>query len=57
MSSSSNISTAEIKNYLDELRDSGATNMFGAGAYLEAAFGMSKNEARKALVEWMNNFE
>lgn len=52
-----NISTAEIKNYLDELRDSGATNMFGAGAYLEAAFGMSKNEARKALVEWMENFE
>jgi len=29
---------SEYFNYLDELRDSGETNMFGAGAYLEAEF-------------------
>ena len=51
-----NISTAEIKNYLDELRDSGVTNMFGAAPYLVAAFDMSKTEARTALVEWMENY-
>jgi hypothetical protein len=56
MSSSSNISTAEVKNYLDELRDSGVTNMFGAAPYLVEDFNMSKAEARKALSEWMENF-
>lgn len=43
--------------YLDELRDSGATNMFGAGAYLQDEFDLSRNEAREILLYWMNTYE
>ena len=43
--------------FLDALRESGATNMFGAGSYLEAEFGLDKREARKILMAWMENFE
>lgn len=48
--------TDEHLEYLDRLRDSGATNMFGAGSYIEAAFGLDKREARAALVYWMSTF-
>jgi hypothetical protein len=41
---------------LNDLRESGKTNMFGAAPYLSEAFGLSKSEARKILVEWMQNF-
>jgi len=46
-------SQEDIIEYLDELRDSGATNMFGAGAYIEANFGMSRADAKAALLWWM----
>lgn len=39
--------------FLNLLRESGATNMFGAAPYLEGAFGISRAEARKTLSEWM----
>ena len=42
--------------YLDELRISGVTNMYGAGAYLEKDFGLSKREARTILTKWMETF-
>tara|TARA_R110000787_G_scaffold70091_1_gene155815 strand:- start:13333 stop:13518 length:186 start_codon:yes stop_codon:yes gene_type:complete len=41
--------------YLDNLRESGVTNMFGAGVYLENEFGLEKKEARKVLANWMTN--
>ena len=43
--------------YLDGLRASGVTNMFGAGPYLVREFGMSKEGARDTLSEWMETFE
>jgi len=43
-------------NFLDDLRETGATNMFGAPAYLEA-LGLSKQEARQAVAHWMETFE
>jgi hypothetical protein len=43
--------------YLDSLRESGETNMYGAGAYLQKEFGISKYEARAVLGEWMNNYD
>lgn len=43
----------EYFEYLEELRKSGETNMFGAGAYLEQEFGLSRREARNILMEWM----
>ena len=41
--------------YLDNLKESGVTNMFGAGVYLENEFGLEKKEARKVLANWMTN--
>lgn len=43
-------------DFLVALRDSGATNMFGATPYLQDAFDLSKGEARKILSEWMKSF-
>ena len=42
--------------FLNNLRDSGVTNMFGAGPYLEAEFGLDKREARGILMNWMQSF-
>ena len=42
--------------YLELLRDSGVTNMFGAAPYLESAFDLSKSEAREVLSSWMESF-
>lgn len=42
--------------YLEELRRSGVTNMYGAGPYLEAAFGLDKREAKDILIDWMQNY-
>jgi hypothetical protein len=39
--------------YLNRLRESGDTNMFGAAPYLEMEFGFDRREARKVLMEWM----
>ena len=46
----------EYLEYLDALRESGVTNMFGAGSYLAAEFGLSRKEAKDVLVHWMNTF-
>ena len=42
--------------YLDKLRESGITNMFGAGIYLENAFNIDKSTAREILTYWMETF-
>ena len=42
--------------YLDDLRESGQVNMFGSGAYLQSAFGLSRYEARDVVLEWMKTF-
>jgi hypothetical protein len=46
----------EIKEFLDELRESGTTNMCGAAIDLRGEFGMSKQESRTALKVWMEEF-
>ena len=46
--------------FLDDLRESGITNMFGATPYLVDHFGeeiMSKRQARDVLHYWMRTFE
>ena len=43
----------EYFDFLDELRLSGETNMFGAAPYLQAEFGIDKKEAREILQNWM----
>ena len=44
-------------SYLNVLRDSGVTNMFGASPYLQNEFGLSRSEAKKVLAAWMNSFK
>ena len=44
-------------DYLDELRESGKINMFGAGPYLERQFSIDKYVAKEVLVSWMNGFK
>jgi hypothetical protein len=43
--------------YLERLRESGITNMFGAAPYLANAFNIPKDEARKILSAWMQSYE
>jgi hypothetical protein len=42
--------------YLDFLRKSGVTNMFGAAPYLEDRFDLSRQQAKSILIEWMKHF-
>ena len=42
--------------FLEKLRRSGVTNMYGAGPYLQNAFGMSRNDARVVLADWMRSY-
>lgn len=46
----------EYFEYLDGLRESGATNMFGARPYLVDQFGITKQEASTILSKWMQTF-
>ena len=48
--------TAEYFEYLDKLRESGVTNMYGAGSYLADEFGLETRNAREVLGKWMRTF-
>ena len=50
------IVTDEHLTYLDDLRESGVTNMFGAGQYIQNAFGVNRKEANEILTYWMKSF-
>lgn len=47
----------EHLRFLDELRESGVTNMYGAAVYLREHFVLSKTEARAVLRYWMDSYE
>jgi hypothetical protein len=47
----------EHLTYLDNLRESGVTNMYGAGIYLTNYFGFTRREASIILQYWMESFE
>jgi len=42
--------------FLDILRESGVTNMFGAAPYIEQEFGLTKREAQAILARWMETY-
>lgn len=46
----------EHLDYLDELRESGETNMFGARPYLMEEFDLERKEAGTILSYWMASF-
>jgi len=50
--------TQEHFDFLEELRESGITNMFGAGPFLEDEFPeLNAQEARTVLGKWMDSFK
>ena len=46
----------EVYNFLDELRDSGEINMFGARQYIVEMFDCNKEQATTLLSNWMKNY-
>lgn len=42
--------------YLENLRRSGITNMYGAAPYLMDKFAISRKEATEILADWMKNY-
>ena len=46
----------EVYLYLEQLRETGETNMFGAGVYLEKHFKLPKDKAREYLADWMKQY-
>ena len=48
--------TDEHLTYLDNLRESGITNMFGANPFIEEEFGISAVTAKGILLYWMKTF-
>ena len=49
--------TEKHLNYLDNLRKSVMTNMWGASPYLVAEFGLSRQDTRDILLYWIDTFE
>lgn len=51
------VNKEKIFVFLDALRESGITNMWGAVPYMQRQFPkLSEDEASKLLLEWMNTF-
>jgi len=46
----------DVLLFLDRLRASGVTNMFGAGRYVQEAFDLSAKDSRDAVAHWMRTF-
>jgi hypothetical protein len=46
----------KVFHFLNDLRDSGITNMFGSRTYVVEAFGIPKREAGELLTLCMKNF-
>jgi len=45
-----------IFDFLDELRESGKTNMFGAVPFIVERFNITKYDAQRHLIKWMETF-
>lgn len=47
---------ADVFDFLEGLRESGETNMFGATPYLQEAFGHTEHTAQAWLSAWMDSY-
>ena len=43
--------------FLEKLRQSGVTNMYGASPFLAKKFNLTREDANAILVEWMQSYE
>ena len=48
------IVTDEMIIYLDRLRESAVTNMYGAGPWLEREFGLTRYQAKDVVLYYMS---
>ena len=51
------VARQEHLEFLDRLRESGVTNMYGAGRYLVEAFDLTRADAAEVLGHWMRTFD
>jgi hypothetical protein len=50
--------TIEMLEYLDDVRESGVINMYGAAIYVTMEFPeLSKKQCNDVLLHWMETFE
>ena len=47
----------QVFKFLDELQESGVTNMFGAGNYVQKEYRININEANNYVAEWMRTYD
>lgn len=47
----------EAFEFLDELRESGAVNMFGASSYVVSELGHDSKTARNLVTAWMKSYD
>lgn len=45
----------DVETFLEALRESGVTNMLGAGPYIEAEFGTSRAVSKDLLKAWYSS--
>tara|TARA_Y100001963_G_scaffold116917_1_gene162574 strand:+ start:8591 stop:8773 length:183 start_codon:yes stop_codon:yes gene_type:complete len=45
-----------VFEFLDDLRESGVTNMYGASPYIREAFNVTRYEANRLLSKWMETY-
>ena len=46
----------EVYIYLEQLRETGQTNMFGAGVYIQKHFELPKDKAIMYLTDWIKSY-
>jgi hypothetical protein len=46
----------EALEFLNDLRESGVTNMYGARPYVKEEFQLDDKESKRLLMLWMDNF-
>lgn len=47
----------QVDKFLDDLRTTGVTNMYGATPYIQDIFGITKYDAQRFLITWMETFK
>ena len=50
------VNKEEVFEFLDNLRESGITNMFGSGPYVQEEFNTNNKETKELVLEWMRTF-
>tara|TARA_Y100000996_G_C22478781_1_gene625276 strand:- start:777 stop:995 length:219 start_codon:yes stop_codon:yes gene_type:complete len=51
------IPQSEWNKFLDDLRDSGQMNMFGAVGYIERVFSMPRSIAKNIFYQWTETYK